>query len=68
MTHKQYERWIERFWKYGAIDVGQRDDLVYRLNIAREDYAAIKSAMEPFARYLPAKSRAAWAAAAEGRA
>jgi hypothetical protein len=60
MTHNEYKDWINRFWKYGAIDGSIRDDLLYRLDVMREDYAVVRASLQQYARYLPAKSRAAW--------
>ena len=60
--NKTLNTWLNTMWRAGAIDVGQRDDLKYRLNIACEDYEAIAADMGKYARYMSAAYQSKWTA------
>lgn len=58
-------QWIRNLYRHGAIDGNQRDDLTYRLNEQREDFATIVAALSPYVRYMPARYQAKWATLAQ---
>lgn len=65
--NKQLNQWINNLYRHGAIDAAIRDDLTYRLNVQREDFAPIIAAMDYYIPYMTPTYQAKWAALKGGK-
>ena len=58
----QLNQWINNLYRHGAIELHQRDDFKYRLNVQCEDFETIVADMGTYIKYMSASYQAKWTA------
>ena len=55
-------QWINNLWRHGAIELDQRDEFKYRLNVQREDFDIIVRDLNHYIQYMSAGYQKKWTA------